>query len=274
MYADDSIEMKGKNMRILLTNDDGIGAPGLHALAEALAAHGHEVVVAAPAKEQSGMAHALTVRRDIEVRADEGFGHAATEAWSIDGTPTDCVKIYLEAMAKRENWPELVISGVNKGANLGTDVLYSGTVGGATEGYMHGVPAVALSLDVHSSLSFDEAAAFFADKLSWIIRQAGTDFFLNVNFPKQLRDGKAEFVWASLGHRDYRNAFDRIERDGRLYYHIGGEIYDWDNDEDTDIRRTEAGFVAVTPLTVDMTDIAALKERGIEPRFSGRLAEA
>ena len=177
-------------------------------------------------------------------------------------------------MAKRDAWPELVISGVNKGANLGTDVLYSGTVGGALEGYMHDIPAIALSLDVHSVLSFDEAAKIFADKLSWIFGQAGNDFFLNVNFPKNLRDGKAEFVWASLGHRDYINAFDRIERDGRLYYHIGGEIYDWDNDEETDIRRVEAGLVAMTPLTVDMTDVSALRARGITARFSGRLAES
>lgn len=258
-------------MRILLTNDDGVGAPGLRALAEALAA-AHEVCVAAPAAEQSGMAHALTVHRDIEVRAYDGFGDHAAEAWRIDGTPTDCVKIYLEALAKKAKWPELIISGVNKGANLGTDVLYSGTVGGAMEGYMHGIPAIALSLDAHSSVSFAETASIFAEKLPWLMEESGDDFFLNVNFPKMLRDGKAEFVWASLGHRDYINAFDRMERDGRLYYHIGGEIYDWDNDEETDIRRTEAGFVSVTPLTVDMTDAAALRKRGMEPHFSGRLA--
>ncbi|MBR1761449.1 MAG: 5'/3'-nucleotidase SurE [Schwartzia sp.] len=259
-------------MRILLTNDDGIGAPGLHALVGTLAAE-HEVYVAAPAAEQSGMAHALTVHRDIEVCTCQAFGDKVVKAWSIDGTPTDCVKICMEALEQREIWPELVISGINKGANLGTDVLYSGTVGGAMEGYMHGIPAIALSLDAHSSLPFGEAAAQFAEKLPWIFEQAGRDFFLNVNFPKTLRNGEAKFVWASLGHRDYINAFDRIERDGRLYYHIGGEMYDWGNDEDTDIRRTEAGFIAVTPLTVDMTDVAALKKRGIAPRFSGRLAE-
>ena len=138
---------------------------------------------------------------------------------------------------------------------------------------MHGVPAVALSLDAHSSISFEAVAAMFAERLSWIFEEAGNDFFLNVNFPKFLRNGgKTEFVWASLGHRDYINAFDRIERDGKLYYHIGGSSYDWDNDEDTDIRRTEAGFVSVTPLTVDMTDVVALRKRGMQPHFSGRLA--
>ena len=257
-----------------MTNDDGIGAIGLRALAEALAARGHDIVVAAPAAEQSGMAHALTVHRDVEVCVYDGFGEKAVEAWSIDGTPTDCVKVYLEALAKREKWPGLIISGVNKGANLGTDVLYSGTVGGALEGYMHGIPAVALSLDVHSSLSFEETAAIFAEKLPWLFKEGGDDFFLNVNFPKELRNGKAEFVWASLGHRDYLNAFDRIERDGKLFYHIGGAIYDWDNDEDTDICRTAEGFVTVTPLIVDMSDVPSLRARGIIPRFSGRLAES
>ena len=173
-------------MRILLTNDDGVGAAGIAALAAALSAE-HEVVVAAPAVEQSGMAHAMTVHRDIEVRAVQDFGVEGVEVWSIDGTPTDCIKVYLEAMAVREKWPELVISGVNKGANLGTDVLYSGTVGGALEGYMHGISAVALSLDVHSSLSFDETAKFFAARLPWICKQGGDYFLFNVNFPKRLR---------------------------------------------------------------------------------------
>lgn len=261
-------------MRILLTNDDGIRATGLFALTKALSAAGHEVVVAAPATEQSGMAHAMTVHRDIEVRVYEGFGEKCVEAWSIDGTPTDCVKVYLEALMKKDARPGLVISGVNRGANLGTDVLYSGTVGGALEGYMHGIPAVALSLDAHSSLSSEETAVIFAEKLPWLLEEGGGDFFLNVNFPKALRGGKAEFVWASLGHRDYINAFDRIERDGQLYYHIGGEIYDWNNDEDTDIRRTEEGFVSVTPLTADMSDASILRAHGISSRFSGRLAES
>ena len=228
-------------MRILLTNDDGVGAPGIAALARALSEE-HEVVVAAPAVEQSGMAHAMTVHRDIEVRAVQDFGVEGVEAWSIDGTPTDCIKVYLEAMAAREKWPELLISGVNKGANLGTDVLYSGTVGGALEGYMHGIPAVALSLDLHSSLSFDEAAAMFAEKLMWLCEQGGDYFLFNVNFPKRLRQNPPEFVWASLGHRDYKNAFERIERDGNLYYHIGGEPYDWDCDEHSDIRLAGEGF--------------------------------
>ena len=138
---------------------------------------------------------------------------------------------------------------------------------------MHGIPAVALSLDVHSALTFDEAAAMFAEKLPWLCEQGGDYFLFNVNFPKRLRQNPPEFVWASLGHRDYKNAFERIERDGNLYYHIGGEPYDWDCDEHSDIRLAGEGFVTLTPLTADMTDIPALRARGVPSRFSGRLAE-
>ncbi len=253
-------------MRILLTNDDGIGAPGLAALVAALAPR-HELTVAAPAEEQSGMAHALTVHREMEVAPYGGFGGAAREAWRIDGTPTDCVKLYLEALAPREAWPELVLSGVNRGANLGTDVLYSGTVGGALEGYLHGLPSIAVSLDARAVMGFDGAAARFARCLSWFFDQAGAPFLFNVNFPAALRHEPPDFAWASLGCRDYANAFGRVERDGRVYYRVGGEIVDGANGPGTDIALAGRGFVTVTPLTADMTDAAALSARG-------RLAES
>ena len=111
-------------MRILLVNDDGIEAEGIRALAEELAGE-HEVVLAAPAQQQSGMAHALTVHRDLEVASYEALADKGIHGWKIDGTPTDCVKVYLEALCEKDNWPELVISGINHGANLGSDVLYS-----------------------------------------------------------------------------------------------------------------------------------------------------
>ncbi len=260
-------------MRILLTNDDGIGAPGITALAEALAGR-HQVAVAAPASEQSGTAHAVTVHQYVEVSEHKEMKEKGIAAWSIGGTPTDCVKLYLEALVPKNQRPELLISGINKGANLGTDVLYSGTVGGAMEGIMHGVPSIALSLDAHSELSFEETAAMFAERLEWICGEAGKEFFLNVNFPKKLRKNPPEFVWASLGHRDYKNAFDRVEKNGRIYYYVGGDPFDWDEGEQTDTRSIQAGLVTMTPLILDMTDIPALRARGIASGFSGRLAES
>ena len=146
-------------MKILLTNDDGIDGAGLWAMARAL--KNFEVVIAAPMHQQSGVAHAMTIHRMMEYRRVE---NSVCEAWAIDGTPTDCVKIYLEAMAADKF--DAVISGINDGANLATDVLYSGTVGGALEGFLHDIPALAVSRDIASGISFAEAAGTRRDFLS------------------------------------------------------------------------------------------------------------
>lgn len=233
-------------LKILLTNDDGIESAGLWAMANAL--KNFDVAIVAPMRQQSGMAHALTVGRKMEYRRVE---HPRFEVWAIDGTPTDCVKVYLEEMAKAERIGA-VISGINDGANLATDVLYSGTVGGALEGFLHEIPALAVSRDVRSEISFEDvaeaAAKYFSEQLA-----GGELFFHNVNFPKSYRAGHAEFKMARLGRRDYINAFVRHEIDGRSYFEIRGEIFDSDKDEGTDIFAVEHGFVSVTPLHVDVT---------------------
>ncbi len=232
-------------MKVLLTNDDGIDGAGLWAMARAL--KDFELVVVAPMRQQSGMSHALTVHRKMEYRRVE---NSVCEAWAIDGTPTDCVKIYLEAMAEEKIGA--VISGINDGANLATDVLYSGTVGAALEGFLHDIPALAVSRDIHSEISFDEAAEvaakYFAEQIA-----RGEIFFHNVNFPKRYRAGFAEFKFSRLGRRDYINAFIRHEEGGRSYFEIRGEIVDLDKSEGTDIFAVESGFVSVTPLHVDVT---------------------
>ena len=144
-------------LRILLTNDDGIEAAGIEALVRVLSPH-HTVVVAAPAFEQSGMSHAITVKRCIRLDRclplEERYGVAA---YRIEGTPADCVKLYLEAISS-DIYPEYVISGINHGANLGTDVLYSGTANAAMEAYLHGITATAISIDMESEISYDTAA--------------------------------------------------------------------------------------------------------------------
>ena len=122
-------------MNVLLTNDDGIKGTGLWALANVLKVRGHEVTIAAPLNQQSGMSHALGLMREIEYKH---FDNPDCEAWAFDGTPTDCVKIYLEGMSNKKF--DTVISGINDGANLSTDVLYSGTVGAALEGFLHAIP--------------------------------------------------------------------------------------------------------------------------------------
>ena len=220
-------------LRILLSNDDGIEAEGIEALVRALHKD-HEVIVAAPMHQQSGMAHALTVGAPIEVaenaRLQKKYG---IKALAIAGTPTDAVKIYLEALAGDAK-PDLVVSGINHGANLATDILYSGTVG----------------------------AAIFADDLPKFLDHENKKLcFYNINFPKRLKDGQAQYVFGRQGKRDYINAFKKEMKAGKTYYTIAGEIYDSDKGSATDIYATEAGFISVTPLIIDMSDYVALEDR-------------
>ena len=261
-------------MKIFLTNDDGIRALGIWALAAVLAEK-HDVIIVAPMKQQSGMAHALSVLRQLEfiqIRDDQIKELLKThcpnakienniEAWAIDGTPTDCTKIYLEAMCEG-NWPSMVLSGINHGANLATDVLYSGTVGAALEGFLHEIPSAAISLDIESEIPFEDAARATYDYLSKSMsNKQDKGFLYNINFPKHFKDGKAEFKFARLGRRDYINAFQTHKDDkGRTFYRVGGQVYDLDRSDGTDIFAAEAGYVAVTPLHADMTDYDKLKD--------------
>ena len=236
-------------MKILLSNDDGIDGAGLWAMAHALKKN-FEVVIAAPMRQQSGMAHALTLGRKLEYKQVD---NSDFEVWTIDGTPTDCVKFYLEAIDTDKKICA-VISGINHGANLATDVLYSGTVGAALEGYLHEIPALAVSIDIHSEIPFDDAAAETAKYFSAQI-QNNKIFFHNVNFPKKFRAGYADFKLVRLGKRDYLNAFVTHENDGKNFFEIRGEIADIDDSEGTDIHAVNQGYVSVTPLHFDITDL-------------------
>lgn len=241
-------------MRILISNDDGYEAEGIRALASVLSAE-HEVIVVAPEYQQSGMSHAITVAKPMELKNRKNIsGYENTlEAWSICGTPADCVKIYLESMAEGR-MPDLVISGINHGANLGTDVLYSGTVGAAIEGFQHDITAIAISRDYDSKLPMGKVAEIFVNSfMQQLLDMDEKPSLYNVNFPRVLRENP-ELVFTRQGKRDYTNAFRRIEEDGRVYFMMQGEIYDHHNDESTDIEAIKNGFVTVTPLQLDLTD--------------------
>ena len=234
-------------MNILLSNDDGIDGEGLWAMARALKKD-FEVAIAAPMRQQSGMSHALTLGRKLEYKRVD---NSAFEVWTIDGTPTDCVKFYLEDVDV-EKKISAVISGINHGSNLATDVLYSGTVGAALEGALHDIPALAVSVDVQSEISFEsvaeETAKYFLTRM-----HREENFFNNINFPKKYRAGYAEFRLARLGKRDYINPFARLmDEEGRFFFEIRGEIYDSDVAEDTDIYAVNHGFVSVTPLNFNV----------------------
>ena len=248
-------------MRILLSNDDGIKAAGIEALVRALHKE-HEIIVSAPMKQQSGMSNALTIGTPIEVARDkmleEKYG---IEAWAVGGTPADSAKLYIEAFMTKDRPVNLVVSGINHGANLATDIIYSGTVGAAMEGYFHDIPSFALSLDTASKLTYDEAAEIFARDLAKLMPDAGKVFLYNVNFPLFLKDGLPQYVYGRQGKRDYLNAFTREERDGKVYYTMAGEVYDSDKGSATDIYATEQGYISITPLVADMTDYVALDQQ-------------
>lgn len=238
-------------MRILLTNDDGIEAEGIEALVRALRRE-HEIVIAAPTREMSGMSHAITVGKRLYVERYAHFEEQhGVEAYRIDGTPADCVMLYLEAIAERK--PDLVISGINHGSNLGTDVLYSGTVNAAMEGYLHDIPAIAVSLERTSEIPFLDVADIVHDALpGWL----DTDEipFYNVNFPTRFAGETPMFSHSRIGRRNYRNAFNRFEEDRRTYYVMAGEIEDDHSDLVSDLVAVKNGYISVTPLMTDWTD--------------------
>ena len=236
-------------MKILLTNDDGINGEGLWAMAHALSRRKtFEVVIVAPMREQSGMSHALTVGKKLEYKKIERENFSA---WAIDGTPTDCVKMYLESMTGGDKIGA-VISGINDGANLATDVLYSGTVGAALEGYLHDIPALAVSLGKNSEITFDIVARDTVKYFETLLEHEDL-FFHNLNFPTRYNQNFATFKLTRLGRRDYINAFIHTQENGKNFCEIKGEVFDSDSGEGTDIFAVKSGFVSVTPLHFDVT---------------------
>jgi 5'-nucleotidase len=245
-------EYGGINLRILLTNDDGIGATGIQTLWHELAKIA-DVVVVAPDVERSATSQAITVHSPI--RVDKYcFDNPRICGWRIGGTPADCVKIALEALMTEP--PDIVVAGINHGPNLGTDVLYSGTVSAAIEGALHGLPAIAVSLDASDNYDFQPAAEFTSKLVQNIAnRSLPPNTLLNVNIPaisSALIDGVAI---TKLGVRQYENSFEcRYDPRGRMYYWIGGNVMDIENDDDSDIAAIKMSKISVTPIHFDLTN--------------------
>jgi 5'-nucleotidase len=228
---------------ILLANDDGVQARGLHALAERMAELG-EVIVAAPDRERSATSHAFTLDRPLRVEE-------VRPGWySIDGTPADCVYVGLLKLAPRP--PSLVVSGINHGLNLGADVFYSGTVACSVEAAIRGRPAMAVSLDYRAGGDFTEAARFAHALARAILAQGlpeGT--LLNVNVPRGTPRG---YRWTRLGKRLYRDQVEeRADLRGRRYYWIGGPTLGFGDVEGSDGVAVRDEAVSVTPLDLDLT---------------------
>ncbi len=235
-------------MQILITNDDGISAPGLRYLARALSEVG-EVTVVAPDREQSAVGHAITLHKPLRVDRLELDG-LGPRAFATNGTPADCVVLGMVELVGGKT--DLVMAGINRGANLGEEVLYSGTVSAAMEAAMAGVPACAVSVVPGREPQY-EAAAGFAAVLGEGLVETGLprDCFLNVNVP----DGRIRGVEITrLGRRRYENRIYRREDPrGREYYWFTGDPIEEDSEPGTDIGATRAGRISVTPLFLNLS---------------------
>ncbi|MBF7083324.1 5'/3'-nucleotidase SurE [Desulfallas sp. Bu1-1] len=247
-------------MRILLSNDDGILAPGLKEAKHALDPLG-EVFIVAPERERSGTGHGITVHKPLrpkQVNFSDG-----TWGWSVNGTPADCVKLAIEALMPQA--PDIVVSGINFGANLGTDVLYSGTVSAAIEGIINGITSVAISLATYEHENFQYAAAFLTRVIPLLLkisRETGC-VLININVPP----GKPKGVKVTrLGNRRYVNIFHkRIDPRGRVYYWMAGEPEDTPPDKfpvdvDVDFEAVKNNYISMTPLHFDLTDFDAIRK--------------
>lgn len=233
-------------MRILLSNDDGYFAPGLAALAAALEDLG-EVVVVAPERNRSGASNSLTLDRPLSLRrASNGFGY-------VNGTPTDCV--HLAVTGVLEHQPDIVVSGINLGANMGDDTIYSGTVAAATEGYLLGIPSLAVSLASFEGKHFETAAAVARQCVQRFIR---TPFpqpvLLNINVPDVTYDDLHGMRVTRLGRRHKAEpAVKSISPRNETVYWVGAAGPAADAGEGTDFHAVENGWVSVTPLQIDLT---------------------
>ena len=235
--------------RILVTNDDGVHSPGIAALAEALAPLG-EITVTAPLTEASAIGHALTLRRPLRIDT------VSPGVYSVDGTPTDCVNVAITHILKAK--PDLIVSGVNTGWNLGDDVTYSGTVSGALEGALLGIPSIAVSTERRPHFDF-ESAARAAATIAEVVRERGLPkfTFLNINAPFQPRHGFRVTVQAKRNHVTV--VTERQDPRGSAYYWIEEGQNDWEPHDRSDYQAVRDGYISVTPLQPDMTAHDSLK---------------
>ncbi|MDW7651553.1 MAG: 5'/3'-nucleotidase SurE [Bacillota bacterium] len=253
-------------MKILLTNDDGIFAEGLQMLAKEIEKIADTFVVA-PDHEQSATGHAITMHRPLRAERVKYLHSPDLPTWAVNGTPADCVKLAVEAIMPKR--PDMVISGINRGANLGTDVLYSGTVSAAIEGVILGIPAIAVSLAEYKEPRYEYAAEFVSRLASVLHRKnVKSDTLLNVNVPGCGKEKMQGVAITRLGVRQYKNAFEkRTDPRGRTYYWLAGELMDVQDGDDTDVAAIKACKISVTPIQHDLTNyglIDSLKKWSIE----------
>ena len=238
---------------ILLTNDDGFWSEGLTTLKRELSRH-WDVVVIAPDREQSAKSHSLTLTRPLRVNRIE------EDVFSVDGTPSDCVMLGTYGLLDKK--PDLVVSGINHGANLGDDVTYSGTVAAAMEGTLLGIPSIAISVVGEDKLIFDQAAEFAVHLIEKILQEGmPEETLLNVNVPNLPKDRLKGVKITKSGKRIYRDGIVKnTDPRGKPYYWIGGQDPTWIDGDETDFAAVEEGMISILPLHLDLTKYKAIGE--------------
>jgi len=234
---------------ILLSNDDGIHSEGLISLKEIFEKH-HDVFVVAPEKERTCVSHAVTIHKPLRIK------HLSHNIYCTNGTPADCICLALNKILPKK--PDVIISGINKGPNMGQDVHYSGTVAAAKEGAFMGIASMAVSISGRENFYFKDAAMvvfrlleLFKDDLKKMLK----DVFLNINIPNLPFDEIKGFLVTRLGKRLYNNIItERIDPRGNKYYWIGGNGDTYEKIDGSDFIAVEKGFVSVTPLSLDLTN--------------------
>jgi len=256
-------------MKLLISNDDGISALGIRTLANCLAEAGHDVSVVCPDRERSATGHGLTLHQPIRAEIVEKIFHPAVHAWACDGTPSDCVKLALWALL--DSPPDLVLSGINHGANLGTEILYSGTVSAAMEGVMEGIPGIALSLNSSTSKDFQAGANFAKQLVDQLAAQPLPELMLlNVNIPAVKQEEIAGVTLTRQGVRRYVDIFDkRVDPRGRIYYWLTGEVLEevappaglnLPQDVPIDVHVIRDNYISITPLQYNLTYATGLNQ--------------
>ncbi len=237
---------------ILVTNDDGVHSHGILALFKAMKEIGDAYIVA-PDRERSAVSHALTLHRPLKVE------EIRENIFAVNGTPTDCVAIAANKILPEK--PALIVSGINKGGNVGDDITYSGTVSAAIEGTIMGIPSFAISVVGEKNFHFDTATYYSIGVAKYILEKSlPYDTLLNVNLPNLSIENIAGVKFTRQGKRIYDNAIkETYDPRGEKHFWIGGGTPYWEHGEDTDIQAVLQGFVSITPIHLDLTNHAALE---------------
>lgn len=243
---------------ILVTNDDGFFAPGIQALTEVAQEFGR-VIKIAPDKPQSGMGHAITINSTL--RIEKRSSEPGLEAYECTGTPVDCVKIALDVILDEK--PHLIVSGINHGSNASINVIYSGTMSAAVEGYIEGTPSIGFSLLDHGiEADFSASKHFAREIIAMALKQKDKNYCLNVNIPKLPAEMIKGIKFCRQAHAKWQEEFDRRQDpSGRDYYWLTGHFVPFEqHQEDTDLWALQNGYVSVVPVSYDLTNFEMLKD--------------